>query len=192
MTRTEQATNAFDPFGPWQTMRDRGMEAWSKMMQEFVQSDEYASASAQWLDTYLTLSKSFQRVMDEAMTQTMSQYKVPSTEDLARLSERLWNVELKLDDLDARADEIVRMLKELAVRQAEAAPPPAQAPAPVPPEPVAEVVAEAQVVQAEAPVMNTTPEGGNPNGTAVPASAPATPKSKSRKAGPREAAAGQE
>ena len=187
MTQTQPPPNSFDPFSQWQTVRDRGMESWSKMMTEFVHSDEYAAASAQWLDTYLALSKSFQNLMDEAMTQTLSQYKVPSTDDLTRLAERLWNVELKLDDLDARMDQVLGLLNELAARPVPSEPPP-PAPSPRPPTPVAEVpvaVAEPKPAKVEAPTAPVKAE-------APPEPVAVKPAAKKTKATPREAAAGQE
>ena len=63
--------NPFDPFGQWKAFRDASMENWSKLMIDFVNSDAYARASAQWLDAYLTMSQSFQQSLDQAMTQTL-------------------------------------------------------------------------------------------------------------------------
>ena len=187
MTHTKQPPNSFDPFSQWQAMRDRGMESWSSAMKEFVHSDEYAAASAQWLDTYLTLSKSFQRVMDEAITQTLSQYKVPSTDDLKRMTERLWNMELKVDDLDARMDQVLGLLKELAARPIpKEAPQAVASPAPTAPEAAAPAsVTKPEPAKVETPTVAVTVE-------ARPVPAEAKPAAKKTKANPREAAAGHE
>jgi len=107
------AANPFDPFAPWKAMRDASMDTWSKTMVDFVNSEEYARASAQWLDTYLAVSHSFQKVLDQAMTQTLNQYNIPTAADLARLAERLTNIEFRLDDLDARLDEVLGLLRRL-------------------------------------------------------------------------------
>jgi hypothetical protein len=111
--QTAGTASPFDPFGQWKAVRDSSMEAWSKIMLDFVHSDDYARASAQWLDIYLTTSQIFQQALDQAMTQTLRQYKIPSTVDFTRLAERMANLELRLDDLDARVDEILRLLKGL-------------------------------------------------------------------------------
>ena len=37
--------SVFDPFGVWKQARDANLEAWSKMMIDFVNSDAYARAS---------------------------------------------------------------------------------------------------------------------------------------------------
>jgi hypothetical protein len=121
------AADPFDPLGVWKAARDSGMEAWSKMMVDFINSDAYAHASAQWLDTYLTMSQSFQRAVDQAMTQTLGQYNIPTTADIVRLAERLTHIELRLDDLDARLDEVLALLRGLSASTAAA--PPAADPA---------------------------------------------------------------
>lgn len=189
MSHTEHATDPFDPFSQWQAMRDRTMEAWSKMMLDFVHSDAYATASAKWLDSYLTLSQSFQGVVDQAMTQTMSQYKIPSTEDFNRLAERIWNIELKLDDLDARLGEMFGLLKTFAAKQ--------PTPAPVRPEPVPVAKEErkpaARPTKAPQPVAKATPapRPAAPVPPAVKPAAAAAPTVKATPAAPSVAKVGE-
>jgi len=107
------AADPLDPFAPWKALRDVSMDTWSKAMVDFVNSDEYASASAQWLNTYLTMSKSFQQVVDQAIAQTLNQYNIPTTADVPRLAERLTNIEFRLDDLDAHLDEVLSLVRRL-------------------------------------------------------------------------------
>lgn len=117
MPQTDQTTNGFDPFGPWQAMRDKSMDAWSKMMLDLVHSEAYSNASARWLDTYLNMSQTFQKLLSESVSHTLGHARIASNEDVERLSDRVWNLELKLDDLDARLDEVVDLLKEAAGRE---------------------------------------------------------------------------
>src|SRR5689334_18156274 len=114
MPKTDQTTNPFDPTGQWQTLRDQGMDAWSKTMLDFVHSDNYAKASAEWLDTYLTASEKFQDAVNDAVVETLGRCNIPTSDDIERLAQRLLNVELKLDDLDARLDEILVLLKGIS------------------------------------------------------------------------------
>ena len=111
MSQTDDSFNPFDPTGLAKSMRDASMEAWSKMMVDFVNSDAYAHASAEWLDTYLTTSQSFQQAVNQAIAQTLTQHNIPTTDDIVRLAERLTNIELRLDDLDARLDEVIALLR---------------------------------------------------------------------------------
>jgi hypothetical protein len=103
-------TDPFDPFGHWKSLRESGMDTWSKAMIDFVNSDAYAKASAEWLDSYLGMSESWQRTVEQTLTRTMTQFNVPTTNDIVRLADRLTSIELRLDDLDAQLDEIQRLV----------------------------------------------------------------------------------
>ncbi len=101
--------NPFDPWGSsmaaWKGMRDSSMETWSKAMIDFVNSEAYSQATAQALDTYLTVSQPFQKVVETTMTRVLTQLNMPTRGDVISLAERLTNIELRLDDLDARFEE---------------------------------------------------------------------------------------
>jgi hypothetical protein len=101
---TEQNNPPFDPFGAWTSMRDTYMDAWSKSMIDMVNSEEYARASATFLDNYLTVSEPFRRTVEKAMQQVLSGLNMPSRQDVVALAERLTNIETRLDDLDAKVD----------------------------------------------------------------------------------------
>jgi seryl-tRNA synthetase len=94
----------------WKSMRDTSMENWSKMMIDSVNSDEYSRTSGQWLDTYLTLSQPFRRMIDVMMTQVLSNLNMPMRSDVTSLAERLTNIETRLDDQDAKLDDILKAI----------------------------------------------------------------------------------
>lgn len=119
--------NPFDPFGQWKSLRDATLEAWSKQMIDFVHSEDYSRASAQWLDASISLAQVFQQAVEQTLTRTLTQYNIPTAGEVVKLAERLTNIELRLDDLDARLDEIVRLLTPLS-SSATAAERPAAAP----------------------------------------------------------------
>ena len=120
-----ETTNPLDPLDTWNAMRsaslkawtavcDANLEAWSKMMIDLVNSQAYSQATSQWLDTYLTMSQPFQRMLETTMTQVLSRLNMPLRSEMTSLAERLTNVELRLDDLDARLDDIQRAIQALA------------------------------------------------------------------------------
>ena len=120
-----ETNNPFDPFGTmsmmrdanlktWKSMRDTNLESWSKMMIDLVNSDEYSQATAQWLDTYVTMSQPLQRILDMTMTQVLTGLHMPLRTDVTSLAERLTNLEIRLDDQDAKLDDILTTLKALA------------------------------------------------------------------------------
>ncbi len=120
-----ETTNPLDPFDTLNTMRDASLktlysmrnaslETWSKMMIDLVNSESYSQATSQWLDSYLTLSQPFQRIIETTMTQVLARLNMPVRTDVTSLAERLTNVEMRLDDLDAKLDDIQRAIQALA------------------------------------------------------------------------------
>ncbi len=106
MSQRPEDSNPFDPFAQWRSMRDTSMETWSKAMIDLTSSEEYAKAQAQMLDSYLTVSAPFRKAMESMMTQTLTQLNMPTRSDITTLAERLTNIETKLDDIDARLDQL--------------------------------------------------------------------------------------
>lgn len=103
MTQSD-SQNPFDPFAMFAGMRDTYMDAWSKQMIEVVNSDAYAKATGAVLDTYLTVSEPFRKALESTMTQVLAQLNMPTRADVTSIAERLTNIEMRLDDLDARLD----------------------------------------------------------------------------------------
>jgi hypothetical protein len=100
-----------DPFGVWKTMRDTQLEAWSKLMIDLVNSDEYSKATGQALEQFLTSSQPFRSALERAMTQSLAMMNMPSRAEVVTLAERLVNVEMRLDDLDAKLSDIHKSLR---------------------------------------------------------------------------------
>jgi polyhydroxyalkanoic acid synthase PhaR subunit len=105
MSQKSDEQQAFDPFGAWKNMRDAGMDAWSKMMIQLVNSDAYAQASGAMLDAWLTSSAPFRKAIESTMTQVLTQLNMPTRTDMTNLAERLTHIEMRLDDLEAKLDE---------------------------------------------------------------------------------------
>ncbi len=95
---------------PWRGMRDVYMDAWAKAMVEMVNTEAYAQASGAMLDTYLTVSAPFREAIERAMLKTLEQLAMPSRADVVSLADRMTNIELKLDDLDAKLDGVYALL----------------------------------------------------------------------------------
>jgi hypothetical protein len=106
--------NPFDPAGVFKTMRDANMEAWSKMMIQLVNTDAYAQATGAMLDSWLTASVPFRKALEIAMTQVLTNLNMPTRADIINLAERLTNIEIRLDDLEAKLDESHRAARKAA------------------------------------------------------------------------------
>ena len=88
-------------------MRNESMDAWSKMMVQFVNTEAYAEATGKMLDVWLSSSAPFRKLLEDAMTKSLAQLNMPSRDDVTRLAERLTNIEMRLDDMEAKLDEIL-------------------------------------------------------------------------------------
>jgi len=126
MSNDSESTNLPDPFETmntlweanlknWKSMRDTSLDSWSKMMIDTVNSDDYSRSTGQWLDTYLTLSQPFKRIIDLMMTQVLTGLNMPLRTDVTSLAERLTNIETRLDDQDAKLDDILGALKVVSL-----------------------------------------------------------------------------
>lgn len=113
MSETQGKTTASaDPFEPFRTMRDAYLDAMAKTMVEAVNSEAYAQATGTMLEGYLSAVAPFREAMDKSMKQALQQLSLPSREELAALAERFTNLEMRLDDMDAKLGSIVKLLRK--------------------------------------------------------------------------------
>jgi hypothetical protein len=108
MSQTNDNFNPFDPTGMLKGIRDANMDAWSKMMIDCVNTDAYAQATGTMLDGWLSTSGPFRKALESALTQALAGLNMPSRAEVISLAERLTNIELRLDDIDAKLDECLR------------------------------------------------------------------------------------
>src|SRR6187399_1417276 len=105
MSQKSDEQQAFDPFGAWKNMRDAGMDTWPKLMIQLVNNDAYVQASGSMLDAWLTSSAPLSKAIESAMTQVLTQLNMPTRTDITSLAERLTQIEMGLDNLEAKLDE---------------------------------------------------------------------------------------
>lgn len=106
----EKASETCDPFEPFRSMRDTYLDAMAKAMVEAVNTDAYAQATGSLLESYLTAAAPFREALDKSMAQALQQLSLPSRQDFSSLAERFSNVEMRLDDMDAKLDAIRKLL----------------------------------------------------------------------------------
>ncbi len=104
-------TNLMDPFGIWKAARDANLESWSKLMIDIVNSDEYARSTGFALEQILATSQPLRDNMEKSMTQALSMLNMPSRAEVISIAERLVNVEMRLDDLDAKLNTMQESLQ---------------------------------------------------------------------------------
>ncbi|MCO6043254.1 hypothetical protein NG895_04990 [Aeoliella sp. ICT_H6.2] len=107
MSSNSETFNPFDPTGMLKDMRDASMDAWAKVMVDVVNTDAYADASGAMLDAWLVSSGPFRKAVEDTMKNTLASLNLPSRDEVTRLAERLTNIEVRLDDMDAKLDEVL-------------------------------------------------------------------------------------
>lgn len=118
MSQPNDVPNPFDPFSFWRTTQNASLEAWSKAMIELVNTEAYAEATGRILDSYLAASVPMRKAVEQAMAQVLGQVNMPTRFEVLSLAERMTNIEMRLDDLDARFDEMQRLLTQIATNTA--------------------------------------------------------------------------
>lgn len=108
----EKSSAAADPFEPFRAMRDSYLEAMAKSMVEAVNSEAYAQATGTMLESYMAAAAPFREAMDKSMKHGLEQLSLPSREEIAALAERFANIELRLDDMDAKLGSILKLLRK--------------------------------------------------------------------------------
>jgi hypothetical protein len=109
MAAEKEDTNSVDPFEAFRKMRESYLEGMSKVMIDAVNSEEYAQSTGALLNNYLTLSAPFREALDKSMLMALEHFSLPSRQQVIALAERFTNLEMRLDDLDAKLDRIVEL-----------------------------------------------------------------------------------
>jgi len=112
----------FDPMGAFRQMRDAYLDVWAKTMVDTVNTEAYAKATGSMLDAYLAVSSPFREAIEKAMVQALQQLSMPSRADVIGLAERFTNVEMRLDDMDAKLDRIDGLFSKPATETRRRAP----------------------------------------------------------------------
>ena len=87
-------------------MRDAYLDSMAKVMVDAVNTEGYAQATGAMLENSLTVSAPFREAMEKSMLQVLQQLSMPSRQDFSALADRFTNLEMRLDDIDAKLDRI--------------------------------------------------------------------------------------
>jgi tetrahydromethanopterin S-methyltransferase subunit G len=103
-------TKQSDPLEPFRELRDAYLDLWSKSMVEAVNTEGYAQASGAMLDSYLTLSAPYRETFEKTIIPTLQRLGLPTGADFSGLAGRLTNIEMRLDDMDAKLDRVEKLI----------------------------------------------------------------------------------
>ena len=109
----DEKAKPFDPFESFKGARDAYLDAMSKTMVEAVNTESYAQATGAMLDYCLSASAPFKDALEKSMTQALQHLSLPSRHEVAALAERFTNMEMRLDDLDAKLDRLMSAVAAL-------------------------------------------------------------------------------
>lgn len=105
MSENSQQASMFDS-AMLKSMRDASLENWAKLMTQMVNTDAYAGTTGAMLDASLSTSAPFRKGLETVMAQSLASLNLPSRDDVARLASQLTNIEMRLDDMDAKLDQL--------------------------------------------------------------------------------------
>jgi hypothetical protein len=110
MSEAESGAGTQDLMEKMRELRDAYLETWSKHLIETVNSETYAEASGAALNSFLNAAAPFKEPATEAMLRTLQQLHMPTSADFESLAGRFTNVEMQLDNLDAKLDRLEKLL----------------------------------------------------------------------------------
>ena len=100
-----------DPFAQMFQFYDSFAKSWSNVMSEAVSSKSFAESMGKQMESSLDTMTLLRRQMGDLMEQYLQQMSLPTRKEVISIAKRLTHLEMTLDDLDAKMDEIVDLLK---------------------------------------------------------------------------------
>ncbi len=101
-----------DPFASMIQFYDTWSKSWTQAMSEAVSSKSVAEAMGKQMETSMETLALARKQVNEVMEQYLQQMSLPTRTEVVGLAERLTSVEMKLDDLDAKLDDVLDLLKK--------------------------------------------------------------------------------
>lgn len=99
-----------DPFSRMLQFYDDWAKTWAGAMSQMVASKPVADTTAQQMEAGMAAMGLMRRQMTEMMNQALQQMNMPSRQEVLGLAERLTQIEMRLDDLDAKMDQALDLL----------------------------------------------------------------------------------
>jgi hypothetical protein len=100
-----------DPFAQMFQIYDTFAKSWSSVMSEAVSSKSFAESMGKQMESSLDTMTLMRRQMGDIMEQYLQQMSLPSRKEVISIAKRLTHLEMALDDLDAKMDEVLDLLK---------------------------------------------------------------------------------
>ncbi|HSF83638.1 MAG TPA: poly(R)-hydroxyalkanoic acid synthase subunit PhaE [Anaerolineales bacterium] len=99
-----------DPFAQMIQFYDAMSKSWAKAMSEAVSSESFAKSMGEQMEGSLEVAAVMRKQMAEVMEKYLEGMSLPSRKDVISVAERLNKIEMALDDLDAKLDDVLAKL----------------------------------------------------------------------------------
>jgi uncharacterized protein Yka (UPF0111/DUF47 family) len=100
-----------DPFAQMVQFYDDWTKTWAGTASEMVSNKNFADSIAQQLESSLSTTQMVRRQMGEIMEQSLQQMSLPTRKQVLSIAERMTNIEMRLDDMEAKLDAALDLLK---------------------------------------------------------------------------------
>ena len=100
-----------DPFAQMIQFYDTWAKSWADVMSQTVASKGFAESMGQQLESSLDALTLVRRQVSELMEQYLRQLNLPTRKEIISMAERLTKMEMAMDDLDAKLDEVLDLLR---------------------------------------------------------------------------------
>jgi hypothetical protein len=100
-----------DPMANMMQFYEQWTQAWANSMSETVANPRFAETMAEQTEGSLEFWALVRRQVGEAMEQYLQQMGLPTQAEVVSLAERLTIIEMRLDDMDEKLDQILDQLK---------------------------------------------------------------------------------
>jgi len=100
-----------DPFAQMIQFYDSVSKSWASSMSDAVASKSFAESMSEQMEGNLEAMSLMRKQFGEFMEQYLQQMNLPTRKEVITMSERLTKLEMAMDDLDAKLDEILDTLK---------------------------------------------------------------------------------
>ncbi|MFP4437289.1 MAG: hypothetical protein ACLFVO_08570 [Chloroflexaceae bacterium] len=106
-----QPIDITNPFEIWRTWRDVQIDVLARGTAGIVNTAAYAQALGLYLDSYLTVAVPLQQILEKYQKVALSRLNMPARTDIISVAQRMTSIEFRLDDLDARLDQLLPLLQ---------------------------------------------------------------------------------
>lgn len=101
-----------DPFAGMIQFYDTWSKTWASAMTEAVSNKSFAETMGQGMESSMEALSLVRKQVNELMEGYLQQMSMPTRSEVISLAERLTTIEMAVDDLDAKLDEVLDLLKK--------------------------------------------------------------------------------